>query len=187
MTDMEILSEIFREAALVPVCEENKKQVVELIERAKLPGGKEQEYRVKIQNLPSDALAIDLDRNFHVDCIFSGTKGECRRADYIIVSEAEKCIVYIEMKYGTDKLKGIVEQLSGAQCFMKYCQEIARVFWKAGGNFLYGYKSRFISFKHCGSINKKPGKDTPKRGRHDIPGNPLVLSYTPKIQFPVLV
>ena len=58
---------------------------------------------VKIKGLPSDSIVIRADAFKDPLTIFNGTKGECARADFVIVSNDEhegKWIICIETKGG---------------------------------------------------------------------------------------
>ncbi len=94
-------------------------------------------YSVVIKGLPEEGSAIVLKiDNFPAPSkIFKGSKGECKRADFVIITNSgnKKIIVFIEMKAKskstTEKLQHIVEQLKGAQCVIKYIEEIGKLFW----------------------------------------------------------
>lgn len=98
----------------------------------------------KICGLPDNAIVIKVDAFTAPDAVFAGSHDECKRADYVIISDAagKKVIVYIEMKARKGSEKAIIQQLKGAQCFIMYCREIGRSFWKKQ-NFLEGYRHRF--------------------------------------------
>ncbi len=90
MTDTEILSEMIKSP--VQTSEEYGKLLVKLYE-TQAP-----DVNVEIRDLPEDAVIIKADDFPPPDTIFKGEKGECCRADYILISEKEKCILYIELK-----------------------------------------------------------------------------------------
>ncbi len=122
--------------------------------------------------------------------IFQGNRGECKRADFVIIADTVnkgKFIVCIEMKGGkkTSKEKEIIQQLKGAQCFVDYCQAIGKSFWKKG-DFLDDYKYRFVSFKNI-KISKKPTQSKSKDDIHDTPENMLKISSPDYIQFNHLI
>lgn len=175
MSDMAILLELINNDAMVSLQDEYDKKFVVLIE-PDVPDSK-----VKIRNLPSDAMVIKVDRFRSPDAIFKGDRGECKRADYVIVSEKEKCILYIETKLTNDEEHLIVKQLKGAHCFIKYCQEIVRSFWEVE-YFLKNYQNRFISFSHTGSINKQT-IFTKASKSHDKPENAMKIAYPQSVQF----
>lgn len=88
MEDMEILSQLIKDTACVPLQDEYGKKFVRLNEP------QAQDSSAKIRNIPSDALVIKVDAFRSPDDIFEGNNGECKRADYIIISAEKKCILY---------------------------------------------------------------------------------------------
>lgn len=131
---------------------------------------------VEVKGLPHDSIVIRAD-DFEAPLeIFNGSKGECKRADFVIVSseETKKWIVCIETK--ARKLKAgarIKAQLKGALCFIGYCRCIGRSFW-ASNTFLDGYEYRFVSVGHT-SIHKRNTQPKRRRTRHSTPENFLKL------------
>ncbi len=95
MSDTEILDRLIREDARVPTETRHDRIVAELREdRA--------DSCVTLRGLPSDAFVIMADRFPSPDTVFKGEKGECKRADYVVISERKKCILYIEVKRTSD-------------------------------------------------------------------------------------
>ncbi len=78
----EILSQLIKKHALIELeTEQSKKPRVTLKE----PSAK---YSfVIISNMPDDALVIKADEFESPSSIFNGKHGECKRADYVIISE----------------------------------------------------------------------------------------------------
>lgn len=134
--------------------------------------------------LPSDAIVVKIDSFSSPDNIFIGSKGERKRADYVIISEKKKCVLYIELKLTKDNWGQIVKQLKGAECFLKYCQEIGKSFWDEK-SFLTDYKHRFVSIAHT-SISKRPTRIT-KTEIHDTPESALKWDWPKDIPFNELV
>jgi hypothetical protein len=146
MSDIAILKEMIQETATVSL-------------EIDLNGGnqvilKEPKYNydITIYGMPDDdnVIIINLEEFKSLDAIFKGNRGECKRADFIIIADTGKkqTIICIEMKArkgGT--MKDITEQLQGAKCFVAYCREIGQSFWDHP-NFLKDYKLRFISIKN---------------------------------------
>lgn len=172
---MEILSQMIKETALVPLLDEYGKALVNLCE-PQAP-----DSMATIRNLPPDAIVIKIDVFNSPDAIFKGEHGECKRADFVIISVEKKCIMYIEIKRTKDAWEQIVKQLKGAQCFVKYCQEIGRSFWGAD-KFLTGYKRRFISIGHT-SIAKRKTRITRTAERHDSPDQAMKVDWPHYLQF----
>ncbi len=119
---------------------------------------------------------------------FNGSKGECKRADFIIItdSDSKKIILCIEMKSGKGGAQeDVIRQLTGAQCFIAYCREIGKAFWNQK-NFLTGYVYRFVSIRDI-SISKKPTRLSHATGdTHDSPEKMLKI-FSPKyLQFKLL-
>lgn len=175
MEDMEILSQLIRTAALVPLQDEYGKLFVKLNE-PQIP-----DSFATIRNLPSDAMVVKVDSFRSPDDIFNGGNGECKRADYVIISAEKKCILFIEVKRTKDEWGQIVKQLMGAQCFINYCQEIGKSFWRES-NFLAGYESRFISIGHT-SIAKRQTRITKSASRHDTPEKAMKVDWPHHLQF----
>ncbi len=175
MPDMEILSQLIKNTALVPLQDEYGKSFVILYE-PQAP-----DSSATIRNLPADALVIKVDAFRSPDEIFNGGNGECKRADYVIISAEKKCILYIELKRTKDEWTQIVKQLIGAQCFVKYCQEIGKAFWSEN-DFLSDYKNRFISIGHT-SIAKKKTRITRSADIHDTPENAMKVDWPNYLQF----
>ncbi len=179
MTDFQILSQLFKDATKVPLRTEYNKSFVLLDE----PQATDSE--AKIRNLPDDAIVIKIDAFRSPDNIFNGTKGECKRADYAIISSERKCILLIEIKRNKDAWCQVVKQLMGAKCFIKYCQEIGRSFWN-DNNFLKGYRYRYVSIGHT-SIPKRRTRITKQDERHDTPETALKIDWPNYLQFNMLV
>jgi hypothetical protein len=174
MSDMDILSELIVQSALVPHENEYGKPVIKL-----------QEAGVKgsvsfIHNIPSDAIVIKADAFPAPKTFFRGDRGECKRADFIIISEEKKVILYVEMKAGAKDASHIVKQLKGASCVISYCKEIGKQFWSEA-RFLDGYAHRFIGIVNL-SISKRPSryKSAPL---HDLPESFLKISSPHHLQF----
>ncbi len=173
MGDREILSEMIKETVLVPLEAEYGKPMIKL-----------EEPSVKnsiacIRNSPSDAFVIKADEFPAPKNFFKGDKGECKRADFIIISPEKKVILYVELKAGAKDADHIVKQLKGAACVVTYCTEIGKQFW--GSSFLNGYSHRFIGIVNL-SVNKKTSRHK-KAPVHDTPETFIKISSPHNIQF----
>lgn len=175
MADMDILTQLIKDSVLVQLEEEYGKPLVKLIEPLA------PDSSATIRNLPSDAMVIKVDAFRSPSDVFNGRKGECKRADYVIISAEKKCIIYIELKRKKDGWDQIVKQLIGAECFVKYCQEVGKGFWNEN-EFLNGYKSRFISIGHT-SIAKRKTRITRNAERHDTPDRAMKVDWPNYLQF----
>ena len=176
MGDTEVLSQLIKEAALVPV---QKDQYGNFF--VKLDEPQVSDSSTEIRNPPPDSLVIKVDTFRAPVDIFNGDRGECKRADYVIISEERKCILYIEIKKTKDSWQKIVKQLMGAECFVKYCQEIGKVFWNEN-DFLSDYKQRFISIGHT-SIAKKKTRIIKDFSNHDSPERAMKIDWPNYLQF----
>ena len=189
MSDFDILRDLIRDAVLASVECQNKKKILVLEE----PGGHQQPaYSLKIHNVPDDFIAFKVDAFPAPKNIFKNDKGECKRADFVIIASNDKVswIVYIEMKGGNlGSEKEIVQQLRGARCLVAYCRAIGREFWQEP-NFLAekNYQQRFVSVKNI-QMPKQPTRLGPESGQHDTPENMLKLNGVAngRLQFNKLV
>lgn len=190
MSDFDILRGLIRDAVLASVEYDYKKKTIVLEE----PGDQQRSaYSLKIHNVPDDSIAFKIDAFPAPKKIFKNDKGECKRADFVVIASGDKVnwIVHIEMKGGnnTGSEKEIVQQLRGARCLVAYCRAIGREFWQEP-NFLEekNYQQRFVSIKNI-RIPKQPIRLGPKSGPHDTPENMLKLNglANGKLQFNELV
>lgn len=139
-----------------------------------------------VRDLPADSIVIKADKFPSPRNFFIGTKGENKRADFIIISEEKtrKWIVYVEMKKGgSSTQEEIIQQLKGAQCVMAYCESVTEKFYNKKTGFLNEYKPRFIQAKEIKIINKKTAPKFEIR-RYETPESPFKLPYKDKQKFP---
>lgn len=169
MNDIAILKEMLSEGAQVRLQQVAGNTAVELKD-------KQGETSVEITELPNDSIVIKVDYSKPLN-ILKSVKGQRRRADFAIVSNAakNKWIICIETQKATGKDPAEVEQqLRGAECLIGYCKCIGKSFWQSK-NFLDGYQYRFVSIVNI-NIDKqttrfyKPGS-RPKKRLHDSPEN----------------
>lgn len=174
MPDLGILAQMINQTAVIPLDEAGK---VTLIEPSK------PESFVTICGLPEDTIVIKVDEFRSPESIFAGLRGECKRADFIVIANADddRVIVYIEMKATKGHLNEIIQQLKGAQCFVSYCSQVGKSFW-AERRFLDEYRHRFVSIGHT-SIPKHPTRYTQPLGVHDCPENLLKIDWPHILQF----
>ncbi|VFN05181.1 MAG: hypothetical protein BECKG1743D_GA0114223_106821, partial [Candidatus Kentron sp. G] len=85
LDEMDILHEMIRENAKVSIEESNGRRQVTLGEPRDSEGRK-----VKISGLPDDAIVINADEFPAPDAVFTCRKGECKRADFIIIADTGK-------------------------------------------------------------------------------------------------
>lgn len=179
MPDMEILSELIKVTALISLQGDPSKPRV-ILQEPEAP-----DSSATISSLPSDAFVIKVDTFRSPSDIFYGAKGECKRADYVIISPRKKYVLYIELKRTKDDWNQIVKQLMGAQCFVKYCQEIGKSFWNED-NFLKDYQHRFISIGHT-SVSKRPTRIKNNAQLNDSPDKAMKVDWPKNLQFNMLI
>ena len=143
---------------------------------------------VTICGLPKNAIVIKVDDFFSVERIFSGSKNECKRSDYVIIAEnnGKKHVLYIELKSTSDLEHKIIDQLKGSVCFIDYCRSIAKWFWEKD-NFLNGYKHRFVSLRHINTRKKKTRIINQERRINDSPSRFLKISSPNNLNYKMLV
>ena len=173
MSDFDILRDLIWEEALASVEDEYGKKTIVLKESSN-----QSEYSLKTRNVPDDVIAFKADDFPPPNSIFKNSKGECKRADFVVIASDDKVnwIVHIEMKGGnTGSGKEIKQQLRGARCLVAYCRAIGQEFWQEP-NFLEekNYQQRFISVKNI-RIPKRPTRQGSKSGQHDTPENMLKI------------
>lgn len=173
--DVEILAQLIKPSATVPIEEEYGKHFVTLRE-PQAP-----DSLVTVRNVPADMIVIKVDAFTSPDVVFNGGKGECKRADYVLISPERRAIIYIEVKRTRDGLEDIVKQLKGAQCFINYCSDVGRIFWNEV-NFLKGYRQRFVSIGHT-TLAKRKTRVERHAQRHDSPAKPLRIDWPHYVQF----
>lgn len=176
MPDIEILNQMIKADAKVELEDRNGVNQVKLVEP-------QNNTSVTVSGVPQNAIVIKADAFNSPDSVFQGTKGECKRADFVIVADGsnKKVIICIEMKAGKDSEKEIIQQLTGAQCFITYCQEIGKSFWQESG-FLKGYAYRFVSINRI-SIAKRKTRIDRHSSAHDRPDKMLKISSPNRLEF----
>ena len=175
MADFDTLKRMIRVGATEPLQWHYRKR------KAVLPEGADTgRYSIEINNVPEDALVIDVDKNLEVR-LFSSAEGAGKRVDFMIVSEAEKTILFIEMKKGNVDKPAIIRQLKGGLCVFEYCQSVAREFY-GEKRFLSDYKKRYVVFSRI-FANKKQVRRKATGGAHDTPEKALWLKHRAAVRF----
>lgn len=176
MTDIEILREMLvcDNDVQVPLQQrQGRPPSVELID-------KQANTTVKITGLPDDSIVIGAETFETPVYVFKGSKGERKRADFVIVSndkKGRKWVICIEIqKQGGKTPEHVTNQLKGAICVVKYCQCIGKTFWKEN-HFLNDYNYRFVSVI-CTSINKKGTQHKVPPSLWDSPKRPWKIPGT---------
>ncbi len=197
MSDIAILKEMIQESATVPLSEQqNGKRVSYAIALTETQSEPQNSYSVTINGMPKhdEVIIIKADAFPAPRQIFQGKKGECKRADFVIIANTntEKVILCLEMKKKKGSNKTIIQQLTGAKCFVSYCQEIGKAFWHQH-NFLDAYQYRFVSIGHISMSKKKTRPYSRKtrsdssNGIHDRPDRMLKISSQNVLEFNYLV
>lgn len=186
MSDIAILKEMIKESATVPLEEEQNGKRLNYSVTLTEP---QHNYYVTINGMPNDDLVIVIkaDAFSAPTNIFTSSKGQCKRADFIIIADTptEKVIFCIEMKKTKDQKTKIIQQLTGAKCLVEYCKEIGKSFWNRQ-DFLDNYQYRFISIGHI-RVPKGTTRSKPLTETHDHPDRMLIITNTNKLQFAHLI
>ncbi|MBE3144112.1 MAG: hypothetical protein IMZ61_09350 [Planctomycetes bacterium] len=177
MSDIGILQEMIKDAAKVSLTSVGNRKQVTLTESQQAGSS------VTIYGLPDEVVVIKADAFRSPDTVFNGSRGECKRADFVIVADTvnRKIILCIEMKATKGPLQEIIHQLTGTRCFVAYCREIGLGFWNKR-DFLDGYTQRFITIGHT-SIPKKKTRISRQEGAHDRPDRMLKIDWPHYLEF----
>ena len=176
-SDLDVLRELINDGALVQLSGEpgHGRRPAKLEETG--DDTDENRYSIRIKGIPDDAVVIKTDAFPAPKSIFKCLRGECKRADYVIIAStgSKNYIVYMEMKKGKGDRGDIVDQLKGSECFVSYCRAIAGLFWNRP-NFLdsNSYESRFVSITKIG-ISKSRTRAHGSAGLHDAPERMLKI------------
>ena len=182
VNDIQILQEMLDPAAQVMLQSGPGRPFVQLTD---LQSG----TTVEIKGLPHNSIVIRAEDFENPLTIFNGSKGERKRADFVIVSNDEsdrKWVICVETQ-GGNKAKGeVTAQLKGAACFIGYCKCIGKSFWESQG-FLDGYQYRFVSIAglNMKKIGIKPIQS--EKVPHDHPENFRRILRHPIIHFHRLI
>ena len=124
MSDLDVLQELIYEGALIPLMETPYGGKIVVLGESDSQGGIQ--YSIKIKGIPDDSVVVKTDMFPSPRGIFSCQRGECKRADYVIVtnSETDNFIVHVEMKKGEGNASEMINQLKGSECFIAYCRAI---------------------------------------------------------------
>lgn len=178
--DHKILSELISnnvEISLIPL--PNSSNEVTLTENID-----NDSYFIKIKGLPKETFILKADEFLALLNFFKGLQGECKRADYIILTNIKnkKIAIFLELKSGNSDNKDIINQLKGAFCLYKYLQKIGQIFW-GYTDFLMDYEIRFAVIKEIPQktkLNKKTTKFKRENLVSKIPLDQLNLPEIPK-------
>ena len=192
MSDIVTLKQILDESMIIPIQE---KQEGTHTKYFVILGESQDNYAVTVKEMPrpDEVIVINVDK-FRIPAhIFNGDKGECKRADYVIIAntDSEKVILCIELKKGGKPTNWIIQQLTGAKCFILYCQILVKHFWHKW-DFLDEYEYRFVTFKKI-PIDKKITRYRTNQQRssateiHNSPEKMLKISSLNSLRFGQLI
>ena len=147
---------------------------------------------VEIKGLPHNSIVIRAENFGNPLTVFNGSRGERKRADFVIVSNDEserKWIICIETQEMDAKLAShVIQQLKGAYCFVSYCRCIGKSFWESE-EFLDGYQYRFVSIVDI-NFNRSKRRSQPFHSAgelHDRPNVFLKISRSLILHFGKLI
>ena len=169
MNDVAVLRDLLREDALAATEQSSSGKRL-----SSWRSQKNRPYQLSITGVPHDTVAFKTDRFPPPTSVFNNRRGECKRADYVIVAldEGKGWIVYVEMKRGHGNRAAIERQLRGAKCVVSYCRAIVEQFWRER-RFLQDCDERFVSVRDV-RTDKQPTRR--RRSRHDNPEDMLLLT-----------
>ena len=188
MNEIAILQKMFVSTAQVPLQPGPGRPSVRLTD-------KQAKTVVEIKGIPHDSVVIRAEDFEDPLAIFNGSKGERRRADFVIVSMdgSRKWIICIETQAGNSKTRSHVEvQLKGAVCFISYCKCIGRLFWESMG-FLDDYQYRYVSMvdinanKAIKKTRHYPHRIQSEGGLHNTPASFLKYFRSTSLYFSKLI
>lgn len=136
-----------------------------------------------IYNVPDDAIVVKLDENLDLGRLFSGSFGECKRSDFLVITEKNSKIIFvhIEIKLTRANAGDIQHQLRGSYCFVHYLRELGKAFAKHN-TFLIQARHRFVSIRHTGPRKRKT-KIERATGQNDVPERAMKISSPYHIEF----
>ena len=186
MSDLAILYELIKREAQVSLTTTSYGKRTAALEESTSQG--DVQYSIEIKGIPNDAIVIKTDMFPAPDSTFTCQKGECKRADYVIIASSSKgnFILHIEMKRGRGRSREIVDQLKGSACFISYCQAIGRRFWRQPDFLGKKYKHRFVTIREIGT-DRRPTVEKPQSGSNDSPQNALKIIGKASLHFRELV
>ena len=111
---------------------------------------------VEVVNVPEDTVVINVDDNFSNERLFSGTLGESKRCDFIMISESAEVALFIELKASAPHAADHIKQFKGGLCVLRYCQAVACEFL-GHRNFLSCYGTRYVAFVGLASRKRPTG------------------------------
>ena len=175
MSDIDLLSKMIKKSVLVPHNNNGKNTYsVELSEG----GHGKTAYAFKIYGLPQDSIIFRAEMFPEAVHFYQGSRGENKRADYVIVADTgkKKWILFIEVKSGKhSENRDMAKQLKGAECVVAHCRAVAEKFWDENSLLDSNvYENRFIGIVKV-NIPKRPTRNRPSGIVHDKAENMLIV------------
>ncbi|MCH9662312.1 MAG: hypothetical protein K0U66_01460 [Gammaproteobacteria bacterium] len=198
LNEMKILEKLFR-GKVFARCTENPIVLKDNTTYYDESGNQKRKPKTIISGLNDQIFFFKLEnvhKNFNklMSLVFNcESSGVCRCADYIIISTADKCIIYIELKqkrHMIDVEKEIEEQLTGAKCFLKYCTSLIENF-SDEENFMNEYRHRYVGIIDV-NAEKIPTRfleedSHPESDPHDSPENFFVLYNSETLPYKMIL
>ena len=185
MNDIQILQEMLSSDVQVPLQSGQGRPSAKLTD---LQAG----TTVEIKGLPHNSIVVRAENFENPLAIFNGSKGERKRADFVIISNDEndrRWIICIETQEMDAKLAShVIQQLKGAYCFISYCRCIGKSFWELE-EFLNDYQYRFVSITDL-NFNRSRRRTQPLHSQGELHNRPdlfLKISRSPTIYFRKLI
>ena len=179
MSDRDVLADIIHPDAVINLAEQYKGRFSVVLYESKAPDSK-----LTIRGCPSDCLVLNLDSAFDNTRLFNGANGVSKRADFMLISEEKKKVIFIEMKRSGSPNSDIIKQLTGSLCVFEYFKSVLQNFFQSKTHFS-DYSLHFISAKHT-TLNKGNTKIVKNGKCNNTPKNLLELSHTQSIEFNML-
>ena len=122
MSAVNALKTILVDDVIIPLTKEKSKNCCVLSEA-------KANYSYEIHSVPDDMLVIHCDKFPDTGKFFKGKNNECKRADYVLISDSERAIMIFELIKSNSKSAGkVTDQLKGAKCILDYCESISLEF-----------------------------------------------------------
>lgn len=176
--DHKILSELIADNVIIPIVSSssssNEVILTENIDNTS--------YSIKIKGLPKETFILKADEFLALLNFFKGLQGECKRADYIILTNIknQKIAIFLELKSGNPDNKEIIDQLKGSFCLYKYLQKVGQIFCNYT-DFLMDYEIKFAVIKEIPQKIKLKKRSPQFRRENLVSQIPLDNSNTPDI------
>ncbi|MCL1875103.1 MAG: hypothetical protein FWF87_02440 [Synergistaceae bacterium] len=128
--------------------------------------------KIEVRGVPENSILLKMNCYKEPIATFKSTKGECKRCDYVILTQYENTmhVIYIEMKSWELKKPDIICQFKGAFCFMSYSNVIAEKFHNA--RISSAPQERYVVL-YANRNNKTSLFPKPVQNNHSFPENAM--------------